>query len=46
MLMIYYIMVKRGLKKVEEVPPKYIDEVRALLDAEKILEKDNEEMDD
>ena len=46
MLMIYYIMVKRGLKKVEEVPPKYIDEVRALLDAEKIVEKDNEEMDD
>ena len=46
MLMIYYIMVKRGLKKVEEVPPKYIDEVRALLDAEEILEKDNEEMDD
>ena len=46
MLMIYYIMVKRGLKKVAEVPPKYIDEVRALLDAEKIVEKDNEEMDD
>ena len=46
MLMIHYIMVKRGLKKVEEVPPKYIDEVRALLDAEKIVEKDNEEMDD
>ena len=46
MLMIYYIIVKRGLKKVEEVPPKYIDEVRALLDAEKIVEKDNEEMDD
>lgn len=45
MIMIYYIMVKRGLMKVEEVPPKCIDEVRALLDAEKILEKDNEEMD-
>lgn len=43
MLMVYYMMVKRGLKKLEEVPPKYIEEVRTLLDAEKIVS--NEGMD-
>lgn len=47
MLMVYYMMVKRGLKKLEEVPPKYIEEVRALIDAEKIVSNENNEgMDD
>lgn len=37
MIMLYYMMVKRGLKKLEEIPPKYIEEVKALIDAEELI---------
>ncbi len=33
MVELYVVMVQRGLKKVEEVPARYREDVKALLDA-------------